>query len=479
MNKRIWITCLIILVSACVLIGVITFAGVGIYYWDQSNPQPTITAAHTVAIQPSATSCPVDSCLALTLDTAVTAVPTVELPKYIIRIMDQIQSEVIKIRGLHPTADIPRALLTPDQLSQNVIDDFLVDYTPEDANKDAILLFTIGLLPEEFNLISFYEDLYSEQIAGYYDDETKEMYIVSGSGFNGPEKMTYSHEFTHILQDQNYDLENGLKLNDEACKEDSERCAAISSLIEGDASLTEYKWYFQYSTDQDQADVQTFYEIYKSPVYDSSPEYMKEDFLFPYSAGQEFVQVLYDQGGWQAVNNAYINPPVSTEQIMHPSRYPEDTPVKVELPDLTSDLGEGWEQIDADVMGEWYTYLILAKGHQVDTQLDEETARKAAEGWGGDAFQIYHNATTNQTVFIIKTVWDTNLDAKEYYQAFLQYGDARWGSPVVQRTSLTDWNSNGQYAVIQYEGGSTRIIISPDQFVINGVLRNYPINYSP
>jgi hypothetical protein len=476
MNKRIGITCLVILVSACLLIGIIAASGVGVYLWDQNNPQKTITIAPTLSSLPKATSCPTDSCLVPTFDVTIVVVPTVELPRQIARSMDQIQKEVIEIRGLQPKTAIPRALLTPDQLRQNVINDFLSDYTPEDANQDVITLSLFGLMPSDFNLLTFYEELYSEQIAGYYDDETKEMYVVSGSGFKGPEKMTFSHEFTHILQDQNYDFQNGLRLNDEACKNESERCAAASALIEGDATLTEYFWYFKYATDNDKADVQSFYENYQSPVYDSAPEYMKSDFSFPYIAGQEFVQVLHDQGGWQAVNNAFTNPPVSTEQIMHPNRYPADLPVTVTLPDLTSILGEGWTQIESDVVGEWYTYLILAKGYTPEIRLDDTIARDAAEGWGGDAFQVYHNTVTGQSVLVMKTTWDTSRDAKEYYDAFIKYGGARWGSQSSHDATMTSWQTDDQQAIIQYDSSTTRLIISPDDKIINQIIQNYPVN---
>jgi hypothetical protein len=468
MTNRIVITCLIILVCACLLIGIIVIAGVGVYTWDKNNPRATITSAPTASIHPELTSCPPDSCLAPTL---VTAQPTSDLPKDISRIMDGIQEEVIEIRGLTPTTYIPRALLSPDQLRLNVIEDFLAEYTPDDAQNDAILLSALGLLSQDFDLLTFYEDLYSEQIAGYYDDETKEMYVVSGTGFGGPEKMTYAHEFTHILQDQNYDFQNGLGMGDKACELDSERCSAISSLIEGDASLTEYLWYFQYASDQDQSDVQTFYENFDSPVYDSSPEFMKEDFLFPYSAGQEFVQVLFDQGGWRGVNNAYANPPVSTEQIMHPSRYPADVPVKVELPDLSSVLGDGWEQLQSDVVGEWYTYLIFAKGYEIDSQLDDDTARKAAEGWGGDAFQLYSNSNTNQIVLIIKYIWDTDRDAQEYTTAFKQYGISRWGTLNSLENQSTSWQTDRVSVLMWIDSPTTLLVIAPDRSTIDIILQ--------
>jgi len=474
-NKRIGITCLLILVSACLLIGIIAASGVGVYLWDKGNPRVTITPAPTLGKLPGATGCPTDSCLFPTGNSTLSTTPTVELPKQITRVMDQIQKDVIEIRGLQPKTEVPRALLTPDQLRQKVMTDFLSDYTADDAHHDAIVLSMLGLLPADFNLLTFYEDLYSEQIAGYYDDKTKEMYVISGSGFNGPEKMTFSHEFTHILQDQNYDFENGLRLNEEACKNDSERCAATSALIEGDASLTEYDWFVNYASDKDRSDVQSFYEDFQSPVYDSAPEYMKSDFMFPYVQGQEFVQVLYDQGGWQAVNNAYANPPVSTEQIIHPFRYPGDTPITVVLPDLTLTLGDGWEQVVSDVVGEWYTYLILAKGYDPAIRIDDNDAYRAAEGWGGDAYAVYHNATTNQTVLVIRCIWDSRSDAREYYNAFLQYGDARWGSSVTRDSNMTTWQTDGQSAAIQYESSTTQLIISPDDLIINQIAQDYPL----
>lgn len=473
MNKRIVITCLIILASVCLLTGIIAVGGIGVYMWDKAHPLPSITAAPTHTFLTS-TICPDNVCQGtstpsgqLTDNTPASTFPTAELPKYITKIMDQIQTEVIQIRGLLPKNVIPRALLSPAELRNKVVNDFLVDYTSQDAQNDAISLSILGLLPRDFDLLSFYKELYSEQIAGFYDDEAKEMFVVRGSGFDGPEKMTYAHEYTHVLQDQNYDLRNGLMVNDKDCKKESERCAAITALIEGDASLTEFTWLYQYASDQDRSDIQTFYQSYKSPVYDSAPPFMKEDFLFPYSSGQEFVQVLHDQGGWQAVNNAYVNPPVSTEQIMHPNRYPSDTPVIVSLPDISSVLGEGWMQIEDNVVGEWYTYLILAKGYRPETQIDDTVARIAAEGWGGDAYQVYYDPSTQQIVLIIDTIWDTNKDAREYYDAFTQYGIDRWGRPITQSGSMTNWKIDTQAARIQYQNQKNLVIIAPDSITLD------------
>ena len=43
--------------------------------------------------------------------------------------------------------------------------------------------------------------------------------------------------------------------------------------------------------------------------------------------------------------------PASTEQILHPQRYPDDRPIPVSLPALTTTLGPGWRIVADDVMG--------------------------------------------------------------------------------------------------------------------------------
>lgn len=52
---------------------------------------------------------------------------------------------------------------------------------------------------QDFDLLTFYQELYSEQIAGYYDDEAKAMFVVKSAGFTGVERDTYAHEFTQML----------------------------------------------------------------------------------------------------------------------------------------------------------------------------------------------------------------------------------------------------------------------------------------
>ena len=333
-----------------------------------------------------------------------------------------------------------------------------------------MVLSSLGLLPGEFDLKGFYQSLYSEQIAGFYDEETKEIYVVQGQDFGGSEKLTYSHEFTHVLQDQVYGLEEGLGLNDEVCEEDSERCAAVQALIEGDASQTEILWFQTYASREDYLDLMDMFDQMNTPVLDSAPPFMSADLYFPYEKGFAFVQSLYDQGGFEAVDDAYLNPPVSTEQILHPERYPDDIPLTVELPDLEPVLGNSWRLFDQNVMGEWYTYLILNKSYEDSYQITETQALDAAEGWGGDAYAVYLNENTDEAIFIMDTYWDTQEDADEFILAFGQYASKRWG-PVSDSIMDADiWQDDSITASFWHVDNRTLWVMAPNSELVEIVL---------
>lgn len=387
--------------------------------------------------------------------------------------MDRIQGQVSEIRGLEMNSTLDRAMMTTDELEDVVTNDFFKDVTPEDIQNEVHEKSVIGLLPEDFDLLQFYKDLYSEQIAGYYDNETKEMYVITDEGFNGTSRDTYAHEYTHVLQDQNYDLTYGLKINDEYCEAEPEYCAAVTALVEGDAYMTEQYWLLRDSSDQDKTDISEFQSSFKMPVYDSAPAYMKEDFLFPYLQGFYFVQALYKDNKWKSIDEAYQNPPVSTEQILHPEKYPDDVPSTVETPDLLPLLGEGWTEIDRNVMGEWYSYLILAFGFEPDTRLDEESAKTATAGWGGDQYVYYQNSSTSNYVFYWNSTWESVTDAEEFFSSSKEYGSLRWGDAKDESSESVTWSvAGGVNVTVRYSGSDIFWLISDDLSAYQQVMTN-------
>ena len=374
--------------------------------------------------------------------------------------MIDIEGQVSQLRGLNATSTLVRNLLSPAELREFVLNDFFDDYSPEEARDDARVFSLLGLLEPDFDLLSFYTDLFSEQIAGFYDDEIKEMFVVQENGFGGLERFTYAHEFVHALQDQIYDFDEGLDYNEDSCEIESERCAAIQALVEGDATILQEEWLQTYATQQDFADLLEFFNIFQQPVFDSAPNYMQQDFLFPYTYGANFVREIRDQGGWSAVDAVYADPPVTTEQILHPERYPWDKPIVLTPPDVVDALGAGWREIEFNVLGEWFTQLVLAE------YINSDRSFEAAEGWGGDVYVALANDAQNTGALLLITQWDTLDDAQEAQSAFVEYGDLRFGVGLAANDAWM-WSSTEEYALFEYSGLQTLLLFAPDEDTLN------------
>lgn len=464
-TKHILLGCAVILVVACICLGIIAVTGAGVSLIFPSGKTGGVTLAPTIEAVQDATPTTESN-----LQEETQLPEESDLPEELREAMSQIETQVIQIRGLEAVKPVERALITSEELREIVTTEFFSDYTDEDSREDVLILSALGLLPKSFNLRDFYHELYSEQIAGFYDSETKEMYVVQGIGFGGYEKITYAHEYTHVLQDQVYGLDEGLGMNEESCTADSERCAAVQALIEGDATLTELLWFRSYATEQDYDDYNKAFEDYESPVLDSAPAYMAADLYFPYEYGYIFVQLLYNDNGYDAVDAAYENVPVSTEQILHPERYPDDTPVHVALPDLTEVLGGDWSLYDQNVMGEWYTFLILNKAYDEIHRLSEAIAQEAAEGWGGDAYAFYLNESTDDVTFVMDSVWDTTEDADEFADAFMDYADLRWEDASSLVAGYSTWVGDNGTVVFLQEGARTLWVLAPDAETAESIL---------
>jgi hypothetical protein len=471
-SRRVVISCLIISTAIILCIGVIGITGVLIYSFypptaseQELSPPPVILVTPDNEAQPQEPGQPFPEAspqAPVPVETPIVSTPEASLPAEITNQMDEIQAQMVELRGLEPLDSVDRYLLTPEQLRTRVIEDFLEDYTPEEALDDARVLGVFGLLEPKFELYDFYVELLSEQVVGFYDTDTKEMYVIQGSGFSGPERLTYAHEYVHALQDQHYQIEEGLGYNDENCEVNTDYCAAISSLLEGDASLSEMQWLYTHATAQDIRDIQEFYQTYESPIFESSPSFLREDFIFPYRAGQEFVETIYEQSGWQGVDQVYANPPLSTEQILHPERYPDVLPVTVELPDLQTTLGEGWREVEQGTWGEWYTYLLLAEGLNEATRLDPAAARQAADGWAGDSYQVYSHDQGDQVILVLRTVWKNETEAAQFVEAFQEYANARFGPATADGPSSWRWETGQLFSDLELDQEITTWTIAPE-----------------
>jgi hypothetical protein len=312
-------------------------------------------------------------------------------------------------------------------LEQRLLADLATEYPAEEVAADERALEAFGLMPEETDLGDLVLDLYTEQIAGFYDPESDEMYLIGDDDELGAEEeYTYSHEVIHALQDQAFDLV-AVQAPVEAGTDD-DRATAVVALIEGDAVVGSTEYVLNHPM---LAGRLALVGIPESPVFDAAPPILTQSLLFPYLAGQGFVTTLRQEGGWEAVDAAYADPPVSTEQILHPEKYMErDDPTPVVLPDLAAALGADWTKAEENNFGEFSTAVLLADlepGEGFDAlsgaALPDE-ARAAAAGWDGDRYAVWANGERDAVVW--RSVWDSDEDAVEFARALQTHDEERF-----------------------------------------------------
>ncbi len=167
---------------------------------------------------------------------------------------------------------------------------------------------------------------------------------------------------------------------------------------------------------------------------------------------------------------AYANPPVSTEQILHPGRYPDDVPQIVTLPPLTDTLGAGWRLVDEDVLGEFGLDIYL------DVYVSPSAAQVAAEGWGGDRYAVYWRDDESAFVLVLRLAWDTSADAAEFRDAFEQFAELRLGGGPARAEGDARWWWSGEDRMLLAQNGQeeTLIIIAPDETTLEAVHALFP-----
>jgi hypothetical protein len=188
-------------------------------------------------------------------------------------------------------------------------------------------------------------------------------------------------------------------------------------------------FYFQENFDAMQFFSKDLFHMLGQPMdkMTQAPAYLRESLLFAYQQGQVFCMKLFDEGGFPGIDAAFRRLPESTEQILHPEKYVEqkDPPVEVSWP---APPVSGWQKIGDNVAGELGVKLLLAD------QLPPGAAQQAAEGWGGDRYQVYKTGPEKFAV-IWCTEWDSERDAKEFLKAYTAYFVKRNGLlPVDQRS---------------------------------------------
>jgi hypothetical protein len=307
------------------------------------------------------------------------------------RLVDSLKAPVEQAVGLRFTSTPRSAMRTREQVRTYLVNKLDEELTPPRLRglESAYRLF--GLLPDTVELRRLLLDIYTEQVAGFYDPDSTTFFGVEGSD-RSQLRLVLAHEMVHALQGQHLRVDSILKAT-----ANNDRLSAAQAILEGQATLASID---VLAPGQNMSKSPGFWELYREqvqqnqgamPVFARSPLLIRQALIFPYLDGAEFMH------WWETSRHADTVPygarmPVSTEQILHPDRYERgDEPVTVTL--------GGQKGLYEDVLGESEVRVLIATLSGSD-----EVQTVMPIGWGGDRFRVYD--TRDGPALIWYVVWD-------------------------------------------------------------------------
>lgn len=314
-------------------------------------------------------------------------------------------------------------------------------------------------------------------VLGYYDPEAKEIVLVSdGTEQLEVNEFTLAQEIGHATQDQRYNLSRyNATIHDLNIAE--------TGLIEGDANLVQDR----YEARCEGAWDGTCYEPDQQSgggggldLADFGPYLLT---LHPYIDGPPWAEYLYEQGGWDRVDETYANPPRTTSELIEPETYPDTTPPTVSL---TRRTPRGWEQVtgqgpDYQIIGEaGIAGMVMSPTFETGGQdgvlprqqlyVPTESGQPRltynytfSDGWAGDRMHVYEDGS-GETTTVWRIGWETTRDNEQFlrtYRELLEYRGARQvgDNGTVYRFGRSS-DFSGAVAVVA-EGNTTTIINGP------------------
>jgi Zn-dependent peptidase ImmA (M78 family) len=361
--------------------------------------------------------------------------------------------ETSKIRELSILRPVKSGAQSRAEIQRMLVKNLYEQMTMAEMHATEVAYRKFGLAPANFEYRPFIIKLLLEQVAGYYDPVAREFYLADWLELES-QRPVMAHELTHALQDQHFNLRRFQKWP----HGDSDAQLAAHALIEGDATFA-MMVYMAKNPLVALAFTRSLSSGVSTEQFNQAPRALRETLIFPYLQGSEWASRLHQREGFAGLSKAFTKLPLSTEQILHAEKYfAYEQPLKITLPDLSGVLNAAnragssaprtarrrlatasGHRIDSDVNGEWGYYLLL------DQFLNSPAeSRRAAAGWAGDRYDIYEGANPGQVMLAHVSVWDTENDAHEFFDAYVKRTQGRYANAKQLETTSDPQTQNSK-----------------------------------
>lgn len=372
------------------------------------------------------------------------------------------------IRGLEFERTVPVEVISREEFLNGSSSDTTVDSPFERAREQR---YEAAMLVGENRTVGgAFGEIYGGSVLGYYSPSADRIVLVSDSETPTVDRATLAHELVHALQDQRLSLLGGAANPDVRMAE--------TGVVEGDANYVEAQYEERCGAEWD---------CINRPSGEGGASIADENLglyltvYAPYSEGPTLVHRVRQRGGWAAVNELYVRPPESSEQLIHPSDYPRDRPARVVVPDRST---AEFDRAGATRLGEATLFAMLWQQRAIDRgTLSRDPgpysaynySHPATAGWEGDKLVPYFDADSDDPVadgYVLKTRWETERDARHFVRAYrgllTESLNATAGNEGVYRVE------NGSFEDafrVTREGRTVRIVNAPTVDALDEVRR--------
>lgn len=311
------------------------------------------------------------------------------------------------------------------------------DLDPDEVAAQEAMFKLLGMLDDDVDFFTLLVDLYTEQVAGFYDPDEREMVVpVSLDGITPLQEITIAHELVHALTDQHFDFNEDYEEKVENGTGDD--ASGVLAVVEGDATYQQFLYLESFDPSKAAAAAVEAMSIDTS-IFEAVPEWLQKDLAFPYEQGLVFTGYLIQQSGLKGVDEAYQAPPISTEQVLDPNKYLRD-----EQPEPIDPLTvaiDGWELADERTLGEWGVRLLLTE------TLPPGELVQVASGWGNDTYRLLLRG--DDTAFVWSYLAESVEDAEELTNALIAHTRDQMGASGAVESG----------GGLLFEGGSPTVFI--------------------
>ncbi|MFC7156031.1 Hvo_1808 family surface protein [Halomarina halobia] len=394
-------------------------------------------------------------------------------------------ARVERIRKLEFERRVPVEVVTREQFRER-IDDLAGPTSERDRLHQNVTFEALFMVNRSTDAVAVSRANRGATVGGYYDPHSRRIVVVSENATTPQvNEVTLAQELFHALQDQHFDI-------DWRSGTTRESHNALDGIVEGDGNYVDYLYERRCDAEWD-----CFDDSGARPAAGDDVVHFGMYLVAfqPYSDGPPFVQSIREDGGWEAVNAVYENPPASTEQTIHPKKYGVDQPTNVSVVDRSDDRWRPLDvpgSVDHASFGEaglfsmlWYpsyeasqrsgtvTNVVVPYAHPFnfrnDSRLDPldplNYSHPASAGWDGDRLVPYvtdESSETNETGYVWKIAWDTERDAREFVEAYRKLLDYHGAERVGNATyRLPDDGGYGGAIHLAVEDKTVTIVKAP------------------